>query len=221
MNPKPSSSTSFRGCRRQNPESTSIETRRQHVDSGFRLCRPRNDGSTRRGAGRLEVPGTVRAIAIALLTLALTACGFHLRQSAVLPPGMQKVHVSVSGDADLADQLERELVQAGATVVGHSGPGVAGLKVQARFSTRALTVSSYARVREFSVNYSSDFLAVAADGKPLLKRQHIDMQREFTYDRTQALGTATREDQIRASLVTDMARAILRHLQAAVPDPGS
>lgn len=166
---------------------------------------------------RLRNP--VSGLAIACLALSLVACGFHLRQSAALPPGMQQVHVSVAGDADLADQLERELIQAGATVVEHSGPGVAELKVQARFSTRALTVSSYAKVREFSVNYRSDFLAVGADGKPLVKRQHIDMQREFTYDRTQALGTATREEQIRASLVTDMARAILRHLQAAAPAP--
>ena len=132
---------------------------------------------------------------------------------------MQQVHVSVSGDADLAQQLERELIQAGAEVVEQSGPGVAELKVQARFSTRALTVSSYAKVREFTVTYTSDFLATGPEGKPLLEPQHIDMQREFTYDRTQALGTATREEQIRASLVTDMARAILRHLQAAAPVP--
>lgn len=155
------------------------------------------------------------ALVLLAVCLNLAGCGFHLRQSAALPEGMQQVHVAVSGDAELADQLERELIQAGAQVVAEPGPGVAELKVQARFSTRALTVSNYAKVREFSVSYTARFLATGPDGNALLAPQSVDMQREFTYDRTQALGTATREEQIRASLVSDMARAILRRLQAA------
>ena len=123
--------------------------------------------------------------------------------------------MSVAGDADLADQLESELIQAGASIADKSGPGVAELRVEARFDTRALTVSSFARVREFSVTYRSRFVATGMDGGQLLGPQTIDMQREFTYDRSQALGTATREEQIRASLVQDMARAILRRLQAS------
>ena len=150
---------------------------------------------------------TVRFLLLSGLTFLLAACGFHLRQSAALPAGMQQVHVSVAGDADLADQLESELIQAGAQIADKSGPGVAELNVEARFDTRALTVSSFARVREFSVSYRSRFFATGADGAQLLAPQTLDMQREFTYDRTQALGTATREEQIRASLVKDMARA--------------
>lgn len=168
---------------------------------------------------RFAIRGTLVLLATCL---SLASCGFHLRQSAALPAGMQQVHVSVSGDASLADQLERELIQAGARIMEQSGPGVAELKVQASFSTRALTVSSYAKVREFSVHYRSKFAATGPDGKPLLAPQNVDMQREFTYDRTQALGTATREEQIRASLVNDMARAILRRLQASKQsDPAS
>lgn len=151
--------------------------------------------------------------------LLLAGCGFQLRQSAPLPDGMQRVHLSVSGSGSLADQLQRELAQAGAEVVGESGEGVAELKVRARFETRALTVSSYAKVSEFSVGFHSDFVAETADGKRLFAPQTIDMQREFTYDRTQALGTATREEQIRASLVTDMARAIVRRLQTDSTEP--
>lgn len=160
-----------------------------------------------------------RLLPIAALAL-LAGCGFQLRESAALPAGMQQIHISVSGSADLADQLERELIQSGAKIVDKAGPGVAELKVVARFDTRALTVSTYAKVSEFSVSYHSEFEAIGPDGKRLLAPQSVDMQREFTYDRTQALGTATREEQIRASLVTDMARAILRRLQAA-HQPGS
>lgn len=164
---------------------------------------------------RIVHRNVARFLSLAFLAALLAGCGFHLRQSAALPAGMQQVHVSVPGDASLADQLERELIQAGARIMETSGPGVAELKAQSRFSTRALTVNSYAKVREFSVSYRSKFAATSPDGKPLLAPQTIDMQREFTYDRSQALGTATREEQIRASLVTDMARAILRRLQAA------
>lgn len=158
--------------------------------------------------------------ALLAVLLSVAGCGFHLRRSAVLPAGMQQVHVAVSGDADLAAQLERELRQAGADIADRPGVGVAELTVPvARFTTRALSVSDYAQVREYSVDYHVQVQAADADGKPLLKPQAIDMQREFTYDQTQALGTATREEQIRASLVTDMARAVLRRLQAVATRP--
>lgn len=158
---------------------------------------------------------TAPSLVLLAFCLVLAGCGFHLRHSADLPAAMQDVHVSVAGSAELGVQLERALLQAGADVHEQSGPGVAELKVRAHFASRALTVSSYARVREYTVRLQTRFQAVDSAGEPLLAPQQLEMQREFTYDRSQALGTATRRQQVRASLVEDMVRAILRRLQAA------
>ena len=68
--------------------------------------------------------------------LALSACGFHLRQSAALPAAMQRVHLAVNGGADLQRDLARALESSGSTVEDKSGPGVADFKVPvASFST--------------------------------------------------------------------------------------
>lgn len=154
-----------------------------------------------------------RALLLATAVL-LAGCGFHLRQSAELPAAMQQLHLSVSGSAALANHLERELLQAGVTLHDEPAAGVAQLQVVANFASRALTISSFSKVREFTVILSARVAATNAEGEVLLTPQPIRMQREFTYDRRQALGTATREQQIRESLVKDMARAILRRLQA-------
>ncbi len=156
----------------------------------------------------------VRGLLLVLLVVLLAGCGFHLRQSVDLPPGMQKVHLKVGGSAELADRLGRQLMVAGAELRDAPGPGVAELEVQAGFQSRALTVNSYASVREFSVVLAADFRVLDDHGEAIVPAQHLEMQREFTYDRSQALGTATREEQVRQSLVKDMARAILRRLQA-------
>ena len=157
-----------------------------------------------------------RTAGIVLVVLLLAACGFHLRQSVALPPEMQRVVVHVDGDAVLQRQLAVALKAAGASVEEDGGAGIAELAVPvARFDTRALTVNGYATVSEYTVTYHVEFHVIGADGQPLLTTSALDMSREFTYDRSQALGTATREEQIRKSLVDDMVQAILRRVQAA------
>ncbi|NUO71297.1 MAG: hypothetical protein HOQ10_01090, partial [Frateuria sp.] len=83
-------------------------------------------------------------------TLALAACGFHLRQSAALPASMQRMHLSVSGGGDLQRNLARALEGSGVAVVDEGGAGIAELKIPvAQFSTDTLSVSGGARVTEY------------------------------------------------------------------------
>ncbi|HET8897391.1 MAG TPA: LPS assembly lipoprotein LptE [Rhodanobacteraceae bacterium] len=166
----------------------------------------------------LSVPSRrwLRLLGLALLGLVVGGCGFHLRHSVALPASMQTLAVEVNGGGELKRQLVLALKASGATVVDAATPGAAQLKVPvASYRTEALSVTGYAKVSEFSVNYHVEFEVAAADGTMLLASKTIDMSREFTYDRAQALGTATREEQIRKSLVDDMVQAILRRLQAA------
>jgi LPS-assembly lipoprotein len=157
-------------------------------------------------------------VLIALLASTLAACGFHLRRSVALPPALQHLVVEV----DSGGALQRELVLAlkadGVDVASQPGPGIGHLRVSvAQFSTRALTVNGYAKVSEYTVTYHVEFGAEDDAGKVILPLKSIDMSREFTYDQSQALGTATRQEQIQKSLVDDMVQAILRQLQAAQP----
>jgi LPS-assembly lipoprotein len=51
-----------------------------------------------------------------LPVLALVACGFHLRGSAALPTGMERVHLTVSGGGDLQRKIARALLASNVTV---------------------------------------------------------------------------------------------------------
>ncbi|MBB3225547.1 LPS-assembly lipoprotein [Luteibacter sp. Sphag1AF] len=156
-----------------------------------------------------------------LATVALLAgCGFHLRQSAALPVGMEKIHLTVSGGGALDRDLRRALENSNATLVDKPGVDVAELVVTtAAFRTDTLTVSGTARVTEYAVHYHVEFNARAGDGTPLVAQQSVDMSREFSYDATNTIGSATQTEELQRSLVGDMVQSILFRLQAAGAHP--
>lgn len=156
-----------------------------------------------------------KATLMLVSALALTACGFHLRQSAALPAAMQRVHLTVNGGIDLQRDLARALEASGATVEEKPGPGVAELRVPlANFSTETLTVSGYARVTEYAVRYQVQFQLDDGAGQVLLPAQSVSMSREFSYDATNTIGTTAQVEEIQRSLNDDMVQAILFRLQA-------
>lgn len=156
-----------------------------------------------------------KASLLLVSALALTACGFHLRQSAALPSAMQRVHLTVNGGVDLQRDLARALEASGATVEEKPGPGIAELRIpQAAFSTETLTVSGYARVTEYAVRYQVQFQLDDGAGQVLLPPQNINMSREFSYDATNTIGTTAQVEQIQRSLNDDMVQSILFRLQA-------
>ncbi|NID15581.1 LPS assembly lipoprotein LptE [Luteibacter yeojuensis] len=168
-------------------------------------------------------PNLLRSFRIAVLlsaVAALSACGFHLRQSASLPPGMKKIHLTVSGGGKLERDLTRALGNSDVTVVDAPAPDAAELAITSNtFRTDSLTVSGTARVTEYAVRYHVDFNAKAADGTVIIPTQSVDMSREFSYDATNTIGTASQTEELQRSLIGDMVQAILFRLQAAAEHP--
>jgi LPS-assembly lipoprotein len=149
-------------------------------------------------------------------TLALGACGFHLRTNAVLPPQMQRVHLTVNGGGDLERRLTRALETSGVTVEDESGAGIAELHVPvAAFGTDTLSAGGYVRITEYAVRYHVQFDVADAAGNVLVPQQRIDMSREYSYDASNTVGNASQVEEIQRSLNDDMVQAILFRLQAA------
>ncbi len=150
-----------------------------------------------------------------LALLLLAGCGFHLRRSAQLPAGMQRVHLTVSGSSDFRRALARAVVASGSTLADDAGPGVAELQVPvARFDTDALTITGQGRISEYAVHFQVRFDVADAHGHVIVPSQKIDMSREFTYDASHAVGNATQVAAIRASLIQDMVQSMMFRLQA-------
>jgi LPS-assembly lipoprotein len=147
---------------------------------------------------------------------ALSACGFHLRQSAALPaPMQQQVYLNVSGGGELPRDLARALNVRKVQVLNESAPGLAELDVKAQFRTDVLTSTGFARVGEYAVRYHVDFSLKDSSGTVVLPQQSIDLSHEFTFDPFQAIGTAAQTEVIERDLTREMSDAILRRLEAA------
>jgi LPS-assembly lipoprotein len=147
--------------------------------------------------------------------LALAACGFHLRGSAALPQGLQRVHLTVGGGGDFQRKLARALLASDVTLEDQSGPGIGELHVPVQnFNVQSLTINGAAQVTEFAVRFHATFSATDADGKVIVPEQSIDLQREFSYDANQPVGTQSQMEQIEGSLVDDAIQSMLFRLQA-------
>jgi LPS-assembly lipoprotein len=168
-------------------------------------------------------PTFSRSLRIALVSAAValvSACGFHLRHSAALPPGMKKIHLSVAGGGKLERELNRALENSNAEIVDKPATDAAELAVTSNtFRTDSLTVSGTARVTEYAVRYHVDFNVKAADGTIIIPSQSVDMSREFSYDATNTIGTASQTEELQRSLIGDMVQSILFRLQAAGAHP--
>lgn len=158
----------------------------------------------------------LRASLLLITALALTACGFHLRENVSLPPSMQRVHLDVSGNSSFERHLARTLETSGVTVVDQSGPGVAELRAPVvRFSSESLTAGGYVRITESAVRLHVEFDVLDPAGHVLVARQRIDMSREYSYDAADAVGNASQVAALQKSLSDDMVQAIMFRLQAA------
>ena len=150
-----------------------------------------------------------------LSVLTLAACGFHLRGSVSLPKGMQRVHLTVGGGGDFQRKLARALLASNVVVEDKPGPGIAELHVPAQnFQVQVLTVNGVAQVTEFAVRFHVVFSAQDASGNTVVPSESIDLQREFSYDASQPIGTQSQMEQIQSSLIDDAVQAMLFRMQA-------
>jgi LPS-assembly lipoprotein len=159
---------------------------------------------------------SIRLLLIVLVPLALSACGFALRGEAALPAELQRATLeSADAFSPLARDLEAALVRSGFERLATGTEGAARIRIpvdEAR--TEVLTVGGSARVTEYVVRYTVEVEATAADGRVLLARTPIVLEREFSFDETQALGAQSEQDLIRRELQREMVQQVLRRLEA-------
>jgi LPS-assembly lipoprotein len=159
---------------------------------------------------------TIHKLAALLLTLMLAACGFRLRDEIALPAALSVLRVDV---ADTYSPLQRNLEQAMRRAGAQQAPAPEGVAVLRVFSNRLdrlpLSVGDTGRVQEYLLKYEVDFELVDATGATVLPRQLVVLERYYTFDTLQAIGTPGEEEVVRDELERDMVQAILRRVEAA------
>jgi LPS-assembly lipoprotein len=160
---------------------------------------------------------TLFLLILAALVPLLTACGFHLRGEAQLPPGMERVYVeSTDPFGPLKRNIEHALERSGAKIESKSGDGIAEIKLTAvSLGPVVRSVSATARVNEFTMLYHLELQINDAAGKVVLPKQVIEQSRIFTFDQTQAIGTGAEQDEIKKEMERDMVQVVLRKIESA------
>jgi LPS-assembly lipoprotein len=154
-------------------------------------------------------------LAVLLLTLSLAACGFQLRDEVVLPASISTLHVQVADPySPLQRNLEQAMRRAGATLM-EKAEGAAVLRVFSnRLDRLPLSVGDTGRVQEYLLRYEVEFELVDAAGVSVMPRQTVVLERDYTFDTLQAIGTPGEEEVVKAELERDMVQAILRRIEA-------
>src|SRR3546814_4961271 len=100
-----------------------------------------------------------RLIAILVLALGLTACGFHLRGALTLPPDLGPVRVIAKDPySPLAESLSVALEQAGATpAAADAADSVATLRIHLeKWGSTPISIDQFGRAEEYTLRHAVD-----------------------------------------------------------------
>ena len=158
----------------------------------------------------------IRRLVPVALVLALSACGFQLRNALTLPSDLGPVRV-VAADrySPLAESLGQALERAGATPA-ELGAESAVLDVLAEnWADTPASVDAFGRSLEFSLRYAVIFELRRADGAPLVPRQTIELARDYVSNPVNSIGTEGEREILVRELRREMVASILRRIDAA------
>ena len=157
-----------------------------------------------------------------LLSIALSACGFHLRGAVVIPDALKETHiVGIAEYAPLALELKRVLTNAGAKVLPAKAKAASTIVISKNaYTRRVLSVDAQGRAAEYALVYSVSFQVNDAAGKPIVANQTIDLNRDFRFDPNAVLAKDTEEQQIRADMIRMAVHQMMRRIDATLKQKG-
>ena len=158
----------------------------------------------------------LRALAPVVLVLALSACGFQLRNALTLPPDLGPVKVvSVDRYSPLAESLAASLTRAGAVpATDEAAPSAVLDLLSERWGDLPIAIDAFGRSQEYSLRYAVIFELRRADGTVLVPQQAIELSRDYISAPTNAIGTEGEREVLVRELRREMAAAVLRRIDA-------
>lgn len=165
----------------------------------------------------------IRSAVIAVLALALAACGFHLRNALSLPPDLGPVQV-VARDpySPLPDALALTLQRAGAEVRRGSmtEEGIATLSILSeRWASTPVSIDAQGRAQEYALRYAVVFQLLGADGEDIVPQQAIELSRDYISSPTDLTGTDSERDLLSREMEREMTASIVRRIDGASRQP--
>ena len=159
----------------------------------------------------------------AMLVLALSACGFHLRGSDGsynLP--FNAIYVGLPVSSPLAIDLKRNIRAMGTTEIAQDATQADGIidvlsNPEKNRGKSILSLNSNGRVREYQLSYSILFKVRDNVGNQLLGPTQITLTRPITFNESQLLAKETEEEMLYRNMQADLVQQMLRRLAALKP----
>lgn len=168
----------------------------------------------------IPIASSPARVLVLLATLAITGCGFHLRDRIALPADAPPVQVvSSTPYSALVNLLERNLRNAGAEVAqaDASGADVMRLEVLSeRWGDLPIAIDDQGRAQEFSLRYATVFAFYRGDGSLLVPEQVIELSRDYVSPPEDVTGTTTEREILADELRREMSASILRRIDSVV-----
>lgn len=189
-----------------------------------------------------------RAILVLAATLALAACGFHLRKGVNLPADLGPLRVvSTTRYSELAEALSQALARSGAipapdpvdvatpqdpqSAISPPADGaapaasqpvrVATLNIRKeRWGSLPLSIDARGRAQEQSLRYAVEFELLRADGSVLVPRQVVEIARSYVTVPDNNIGSDSEQEILAKEMQRDMVASIMRRIDAALQATG-
>lgn len=154
-----------------------------------------------------------RGLVILISLLLISACGWRLRGSMALPPGIDVIYLQ--GGAELIMEPMRELLRANQVRVA-DGPSQAQLVVDVQHydeEKRVVSVGANTRVSEYELIAEARFSISDAQGHQLLPVDEASLIRTYQYDQDNVLAMDAEERLILEEMRRELARQIVGRLR--------
>jgi LPS-assembly lipoprotein len=153
------------------------------------------------------------------MLLLLSACGWHLRGAAKLPPAMALTYIDTTAKTStLTLYLNRSLRAAGVTVVSEPAENAARLQVQSSSGRRVLSIGPDGKAREYEIYATATFSVSTPDGSFELSQQEISLKRDMYFDPLEALAASEEQALLQQDMEKRVATLIIDRISAAYTD---
>ncbi|HEY6093916.1 MAG TPA: LPS assembly lipoprotein LptE [Gallionellaceae bacterium] len=165
---------------------------------------------------------SMRAALLLMVTLLLSACGFHLRghdlQGKEYP--FQSLYLKTPSETPFTTELRMQLELN--KIVLASSPAQADLTLEVvaeNTNKQIMALSGAGQIREYQLRYTVSLRAYDRQQNDWLNADEIVLQRSMTYDDSQILAKEQEEAMIMRDMRADAAQQVLRRLARAKPHP--
>jgi LPS-assembly lipoprotein len=144
-----------------------------------------------------------------LSSLFLTACGYHLRDAADLPPELN--HVYLQGESpSLREQFNKTLKSSAGQLESSAKTAKLVINiVKEDLQRRVLSLSERGRANEFGLDYRLEYELSDANNKVLLEREAIEIRREYFNNQQDIIAKDNEEKVIRSEMLQQAVRSII------------